>query len=70
MNSQELKIYTALTHPVAREDYRITNDGTRIYTLVDGALEYFEGVDLDKMESLQLYCWTQSKISDLRMSRW
>lgn len=70
MNSAEIGIYVALTHPTARESYRITDDGTKIYVLVDGGLVYFEGVDLDKMSSLVLYRWVQHEIMDLRMARY
>jgi hypothetical protein len=62
MNSKELRIYTALTHRDAPEDYRITDNGTRIYTMVDGALMYFEGEDLDDMNPRELYAWTQNEI--------
>lgn len=70
MNSQELKIYTALTHVEQPEDYRITDDGTKLYTLMDGGLVRFEGIDLDKMCPMQLYHWARSKMNDQRMSRW
>jgi hypothetical protein len=70
MNSAEIGIYIALTHPTARENYRITNEGARIYVLVDGGLAYFEGKNLDKMGSMELYRWVQYQIMDLRRARY
>lgn len=54
MNSKEIKIYTLLTHKNAPEAYKIVDDGTRLYVILDGVLHYFEGVDLDKMSDREL----------------
>lgn len=70
MNSEELGIYTALTHPTSPEDYRITNDGTKLYTIMEGGLVCFEGEGLDKMSGVDLYHWAQRKAMELQKSRW
>lgn len=70
MNNKELKIYTALNHRDAPEDYRITDEGTRIYTMVDGVLMYFDGERLDEMGSRELYVWTQEKIREFHEKQW
>lgn len=55
MNSKELGIYTALTHSTSPEDYRIIDNGTKLYVLVPGGMVYFEGEKLDQMSSQELY---------------
>lgn len=70
MNGKEIGIYVALTHSAAPESYRITDDGTKIYVIVDGGLVYFEGKGLDEMGGAELYNWTQQKIREWRQSQY
>lgn len=62
MNSEELKIYTALTHPTSPEDFRITDEGTKLYTIWNGVLVCFEGEGLDSMTPTALYFWYQEQL--------
>lgn len=68
MNSEELGIYTALTHPTARESYRITGNGTKLYTMMDGSLICIEGAALDQMSPVELYRFAQEKMNEIRMN--
>lgn len=70
MNSEELRIYTALTHPTSTEDYRITDDGARLYVMVDGSLVRFEGEGLDKLSPSALYFFYREKLEEYRLSFW
>lgn len=70
MNSEELRIYTALTHPTAKEDYRIVENGTKLYTLVNCGLVFFQGEDLDKMTPTALYYWYQEQLMKYHESIW
>ena len=70
MNSEELKIYTALTHPTSPENFRITDNGTKLWTLVDGSLHHFVGEELDKMSATKLYFWYQEKLTEYRFEQW
>lgn len=62
MNSKELGIYTALTHPTSPEHYRIEDDGTKLYVISHGALIYLEGEKLDEMDPQELYRFYQEKL--------
>jgi hypothetical protein len=70
MNSEELKIYTLLTHLTAREDFAITDDGTKLWVMVDGSLMHFEGEGLDKLTPTSLYFFYQEKLQDYYRSFW
>lgn len=67
MNSEELRIYTALTHPTSPEDYRITENGTKLYTMMDGSLICVEGESLDQMSPIDLYHFAQEKMMQIRI---
>lgn len=70
MNSEELKIYTLLTHPTAPQSYHISDNGTKIWSIVDGSLVYFEGENLDSMSATSLFFWYQEKLKDYRFEQW
>jgi hypothetical protein len=70
MNSEELRIYTALTHPTSPEDYRITEDGTKLYVMMNGVLVCFEGEELDKMSATHLYNWYVDQLTEYRLKMW
>jgi hypothetical protein len=70
VNSKELRIYTALTHPTSPEDYRITDDGKKLYTIMDGGLVCLDGENLDKMKPIDLYDWARRKMNGLRLALW
>lgn len=71
MNSKELEIFTALTHKNSPEDYRIVDDGTKIYVLLwRSILISFEGEGLDKMSSLELYRFVEEQKEDYIMKMW
>ncbi|QEQ93897.1 hypothetical protein SEA_KARDASHIAN_32 [Streptomyces phage Kardashian] len=70
MNSEELKIYTLLTHPTAKEDYKITDEGTKLWVMVDGGLVYFEGEGLDKMSPSSLYFFYREKLQEYYTNLW
>jgi hypothetical protein len=70
MNSEELKIYTALTHPTAPESYRITDNGTKLWTIEQGSLICFEGEELDKMSASSLYFWYREKLTEYYEKLW
>jgi hypothetical protein len=70
VNSEELKIYTALTHPVAPESYRVTDNGTRLYVLINGVLAMFGGEALDEMTPNELYAWYQNRLEEYRQQNY
>lgn len=70
MNSREIGIYVALTHPAAPESYRIVDEGTKLYTLVDGVLVSFDGEKLDEMSATDLYLWAQREIVKWRADQY
>lgn len=57
MNVKELGIYTALRN--TPEEYRITDGGTRFYTLVYNTLVCFEGERLDELSQQELFDFFQ-----------
>lgn len=66
MNSQELRIYTRLTHPAKPESHIISDDGTKLYIMEPGCMAILEGESLDKMTGRELYSWYLSAIRDWR----
>lgn len=67
MNSKELGIFTAMTNPRAPEQYRITDGGTKLYTIMWGGLVCFEGVSLDKMNATELFAFYQKSLKELQL---
>lgn len=67
MDSAELRIYTALTHPVVPEPYRLSEDGTKLYVVEHGILVTLYGEGLDKMTGMELYHWHLPIIRDLKL---
>ena len=70
MNSKELRIYTLLTHPTSPQSYEITDDGTKLWVMVDGTLVGFDGEGLDKMTASSLYFFYREKLQEHRMKIW
>lgn len=64
MNSEELRAYTALSHPDQPEDYRVSEDGKTLYVLTSGFMAYLHGENLDKMTPEELYAWHLPKLRD------
>lgn len=62
MNMKELGIYTSLRN--TPEQYRITDDGTKFYTLMYNQLVCFEGEGIDKMTSEQLAAFIRRSAQD------
>lgn len=70
MNSEELKIYTLLTHPTAPQSYHISDNGTKLWSIIEGALVYFEGENLDQMSATSLFFWYRTKLEEHRLKQW
>lgn len=59
-----LDAYTALTHTVKPDSYRVSKDGTKLWVMVYGMLACLEGEALDKMTPDELHTWHLPKLSE------
>lgn len=65
MNVRELGIYTALQN--TPEQYRITDEGTRLWVLEYNVLVCLKGEKLDEMHPKDLYEWYQYKLREYKI---
>lgn len=62
--NESLGFYIAMTHPQKPDQYRVSEDGTKLYMMERGLMVCLEGEDLDKMTPAELYAWHLPKLRE------